>query len=403
MNTLEIRLSVIKYTFHMVDGRLCIPRGLFGEGLEKKLFLITTETSGDLLAGRLLNALNQMKPALNVQGVGGQSARASGMNCLYSVEDFNVMGLFEVLGQLKRLKAQFNVLVEHCKKWRPSAVVLIDAPDFNIRFAKALKGTGIPIIYYVSPQVWAWRAKRARVLADLVDHMLVLFDFEKQIYTELGLKATWVGHSLVDEIESHKTDAEFVNKIDRREGQKIITLAPGSRKSELKRHLPIYQDLILKAPEQFRFLLPLAPALSEADLGPLAFDKKIDVLPGKMRDAMSMADAAVVASGTATLETGLMGVPMVVGYKMKPLSYLLARKLVKVDHIALVNIVLKKRVVPELIQSDFTAEKIWEELEKITLGGGERSKMKAEFMKLRQILGGGGAAVRAAEAVGAYL
>ncbi|PIE01714.1 MAG: lipid-A-disaccharide synthase [Acidobacteria bacterium] len=371
--------------------------------MKKKLFLITTETSGDLLAGGLLRELNQLVPDLQVQGVGGFRARACGMNCIYSVQDFNVIGLVEVLGKLRQLKAQFNDLVAQCKTWKPDAVVLIDAPDFNIRFAKALRGTGIPIVYYVSPQVWAWRPKRAQLLANLVDQMLVLFEFEKQIYEELGLKTTWVGHSLVDEIEHFQISTKTLKTVQPKSTETLIALAPGSRKSELKRHIPIFREVVNMAAENIRFLLPLAPYLSVEHLGELAKSDKVIVLPGKMRDAISLADAAVVASGTATLETGLLGTPLVVGYRMNSLSYMLASRLVKVENIALVNIVLGKRVAPELRQDEFNAQQIWKHLKDLLPGQAGNQKMIAEFQQLSRRLGGPGSAKRAAVEVGTYL
>ena len=370
---------------------------------KKKVFLITTETSGDLLAGSLLRHLFKMQPGLDVRGVGGIQARLEGMNTLYSVEDFNVMGLFEVIGKLPKLRRQFDDLVTYCQSWEPDVVILVDAPDFNIRMAKVIKTFGFPIVYYVSPQVWAWRKSRATQIASLVDHMMVLFEFETDIYRKLGLKTSWVGHPLVEDLQDFVPAPEVLELVKKNPKAKTIVLAPGSRYSELSRHLQILKGVVDQAPGDIQFLLPLAPSLKNADLGNLSERNNLHILQGNMRSAMSLADAAVVASGTATLETALLGVPMVVGYRMSSLSYNLALRLVKVEHIALVNIVLGKRVVPELIQEDFCPESIWKILKTLLTSEHERQIMKCEFSKLGAILGGLGASERAAEVVGAYL
>lgn len=364
----------------------------------KKVFLLTTETSGDLLAGELIRHLVDGDNELRVCGVGGPKARAQGMRTFYTVEDFNVMGLVEVLGNLKRLKRQFNDLVHACEAESPDVIVLVDAPDFNIRFAKAVRHLGIPIVYYVSPQVWAWRSSRAKHIASVVDHMMVLFSFEADIYRDFGLKTTWVGHPLVDEIPCGSSPSQMPERDVKR-----VLLAPGSRPSELERHRSVYEDLVQSADSDIHFSMALAPALKGTDLGALAKSDRVDIVHGNMRVAINDVDAAVVASGTATLETGLFGVPMVVGYRMNALTYHLAKRLVKVDHIALVNIVLNDRVVPELIQDEFNAKTIWKHLRPLLGPTAEAKQMREQFARLPELLGGTGSGRRAAEVVRTYL
>ena len=197
--------------------------------MTKRLFLVCTETSGDLLAGSLLQALADSGSELEVVGVGGDRAIEAGMTASYHIRDFNVMGLFEVLSQLGRLKAMLASLIAQVTAQPPDLIVLIDAPDFNLRFAKAIKGLGVPVIYYVSPQVWAWRRGRARIIAQLVDHMMVLFSFEKEIYEELGLPTTWVGHPLLDEPDSYSDRAAFLASNGLDADKPLVALAPGSR------------------------------------------------------------------------------------------------------------------------------------------------------------------------------
>ncbi|MCB1044299.1 MAG: lipid-A-disaccharide synthase [Acidobacteria bacterium] len=350
------------------------------------------------MGGELLCELHKLHPDLQVTGVGGPQMQAQGLRPIYRVSDFNVMGLFEVISQLKRLKRQFNHMVKEVNTWKPDAVVLIDAPDFNMRFAKALTEQNIPVIYYVGPQVWAWRAKRAAQLAKLVDHIMLLFEFEAPFYKGLDCKASVVGHPLVDELTrfkmAHKEDPPRTNQKPR------VVLAPGSRKREVSSLLPIMLELIDMRPE-YQFALALAPTIEPQSLELGARRDRIVI--GQMRPLMASADAAVVASGTATLETGLMGVPMVVGYRLSSASYVLAKRLVKTPHVALVNIVLGERVVPELIQGAFQPEAVARHLDLLVKPTPERSYMADKFAQLNDLLGGEGASRRAAQIVSEYL
>ncbi len=371
--------------------------------MSKHLFIVCTETSGDLLGGRLVHELKTMTGDLKVTGVGGDQLCAQGMQPYYQVADFNVMGLFEVLSQLKRLRAIFNDLLEKVKETRPDLILLVDAPDFNLRFARAVKGLGIPVIYYVSPQVWAWRRKRARAISGLVDHMMVLFSFEVPLYEGLGLPTTWVGHPLVDELKHLGEKETFLAKHGLDANRPLVALAPGSRKSEVIRLLPIMARIARARADRYQFAVPLAktiePDLARAILG----DTNIPILPGIMRRLMVHADAAIVASGTATLETALLHTPMIVSYKLKTLTYLMARHLVKIPHVALVNIVLGREVVPELMQKQFCPEQAVPILDELVSPSPRRARILAEFDRLETILGGGGASRKAAEVVRGFL
>jgi len=377
------------------------PQG--GVVLTKKMFLVTTETSGDLLAGRMLASLKERIPHLEVSGVGGDLLQAQGMNTLFHIRDFSVMGLFEVLSQLKRLKAMFNQLKEHVKAQKPDVIVLVDAPDFNIRFAKAVKGLGIPIIYYVSPQVWAWRKGRAGKLAKLVDHMMVLFSFEVEIYEKYGLPTSWVGHPLVDELKDLGDRDTFMKAHGLDPNLPLVALAPGSRGQEVKRLLPVMVQVAQARLDKYQFVIPLAGTIDQDLARNMLGWLPIPILQGKMREVMQHADAAIVASGTATLETGLLRTPMIVGYQLKTLTYHMARLLVKAPHIALVNIILGKRVVPELVQDDFHPTRVLPLLDQLILSGNRRAQILREFDRLESILGGGGAAEKAAAVIEGFL
>lgn len=367
--------------------------------MSKHLFLVSTESSGDLLGAGLIKELKKITPNLSVSGVGGEKLIAQGLEAHYHIRDFNLMGLFEVLSQIRRLRGVFKDLVERVKREKPDLVLLIDAPDFNLRFAKALKGLGIPIVYYVSPQVWAWRKGRAKKIAQWVDHMIVLFSFEQDIYREYGLETTWVGHPLVDELQDFGTRDAFFSKHHFNPNTPLVALAPGSRDSEVKRLLPVMTEVVSARREEYQFGLPLAGTINREMVDELIGDLPIKILPGEMRPLMKHADVAVVASGTATLETGLLGTPMIVGYRLKNLTYQLAKHLVKVPHIALVNLVLDKRVVPELIQHEFCPEKILPLLDEFIKSEQRRTEIIGEFARLETILGGGGASLKAANVV----
>ena len=342
-------------------------------------------------------------PDVQITGVGGDLLEAEGMQPIYRVSDFNVIGLFEVLSQLRRLKRIFNELVTAVREHQPDLILLVDGPDFNLRFAKAVKGLGIPVIYYVSPQIWAWRPQRAKTVASLVDHLMVLFSFEQDFYKNYGLSTTWVGHPLVDELKDDRSREAFFHEQGFQTDKPLVALAPGSRWSEVKRLLPVMAELAHARQDQYQFALPLASTIEKQDVLTLLNGAEVTILPRKMRTLMRHADAAVVASGTATLETGLLRTPMIVGYKLKWLTFLLAKWLVKVPHVALVNIVLGKGVVPELIQGAFEKEHVLPLLDELIQVPERRNQMLEEFDRLESILGGGGASKRAADVIKGFL
>jgi lipid-A-disaccharide synthase len=363
-----------------------------------RLYLVCTEASGDLLGAEMLRPLLQERPDLQVRGVAGPKLSQLGMQSLYAVADFNVMGLVEVLASLRRLTAQFRALLQDIMAFKPDLVVLIDAPDFNLRLASALKGKGLPILYYVSPQVWAWRPGRARTIASLCNHMLVLFPFEREIYQPYGLRTTFVGHPLVDQLAEFRPDPSF-DQIFPPTGRPRIALAPGSRRSEIERLLPVMAEFAGLAGQEYECLVPLAPSFPLERAQALCGGAKLTFCPGQFRDTIVRCRAAVVASGTATLETGLLGVPMVVGYRLNPLTHFLAARMVRVPHIAMVNLLAGRRVVPELIQGQFQPHHLLEQLRSLVADGPARSAVLQALSLLPEQLGGRGAGKRAAAAV----
>ncbi len=368
----------------------------------KKLFLVATETSGDFLGSKLLQHLHVTAPNLKCFGVGGDGMIEQGLDPIYRVSDFNVMGLVEVLSKLKQLKRQFNRLVAWVRREKPDAIVLIDAPDFNMRFAKAVADLKIPIIYYVGPQVWAWRPQRAAQLADLVDHILLLFPFEAPFYENLPVKTTVVGHPLIDELSSYKRDVLVRKELGFDAEQPLIVLAPGSRKREISSLFPVMVEVIRSRPN-WQFGVALAPTIERTVIMEMLGDLSSRVRLGSMRAMMAQADVGVVASGTATLEAGLMGIPMVVGYRLSSLTYLLARRLVKIPYVALVNIVLNEYAVPELIQQDYNTLRVLSEVDVMIENHEQHRKVCNRLKRIPDVLGGVGASERAAHIVAGYL
>lgn len=361
------------------------------------IYLVATESSGDFLGGQLLNALSHLP--LEFRGVGGPSMVREGLQSDFSVEDFNVMGLWEVLKHLPRLKRQFNAIVHHILSAKPKAIVLIDAPDFNIRLAKALRQEGIPLIYYVSPQVWAWRKKRAAQLAQWIHHMMVLFEFEVPIYEALGCKVTCVGHPLVD----HYRD--FQGKTTPAAPLPTILFGPGSRSGVIARHLTVFEELQALWQGPVQWVIPLAPGYSEDHplFHPFQGHDNIRWIRGNLKQALQTVDLAILSSGTATLEAGLAGVPTIVGYRMHPISHWLAKKMVQVPHISLTNVVLEQRVFPELVQKDFCGANLVSLATPLLESSKPRQAMLKSLEPLAAQLGGGNVSSRAAQVVEQYL
>jgi lipid-A-disaccharide synthase len=372
----------------------------------EQLLVVAGEASGDLHGARLLSELRRQRPDLEAFGLGGSELRAAGLETLADSGEVAVVGITEVLRVLPRIRQVWKHLLDEVDRRRPQAALLIDFPDFNLRLARQLKRRGIPVVYYVSPQVWAWRRGRVRTIARRVDRMLVLFGFEAPLYTSAGLTAVHVGHPLVDEVPRLPSVWDRA----RRPGEAYrIALLPGSRPSEVSRllapMLATVRELATELP--IEVVLIQAPTIPAATLT-TALAEHAPGLPVEIvaRDrfaAIAGSHLALCASGTATLEVGLLGTPLVVLYRMAPWSYALAKRLVRVKDIALVNLVLGRRVVPELLQEGALAPSIVPVARRLLLNEGERDAMRGALSELRARLGAPGASGRAAQEVAAVL
>jgi lipid-A-disaccharide synthase len=384
-------------------------------GGRDELLVVAGEASGDLHGARLLAELRRLVPGLGAFGLGGGELRAAGLEAVADSSEVAVVGLVEVLKVLPRVREVFAALLAEVDLRRPRAAVLIDFPDFNLRLARQLKRRGIPVIYYISPQVWAWRRGRVRTIARRVDQMLVLFPFEVELYRRAGVPAVHVGHPLVDEVP------RLASAWDRAPapGEPLrLALLPGSRRGEIEAlllpmlaaaarlaaELPIAVSLIRAPaiPEQV-VAAHLAAFAAGAGHAGGAGGLPVRVVSEERFAAIADSHLALCASGTATLEVGLLGTPMVVVYRLASWTYLLARLLVRLPNFALVNLVLGREVVPELLQGEAEPERIAAEALRLLADPEARGRQRAGLAELRPRLGEGGASARAARLVAALL
>lgn len=369
---------------------------------QKKLLIVAGEASGDLHGSSLIKSILDIDHSIRLYGIGGSRMQSLGFNAVFDSKDLSVVGIVEVLAKLPAIKKAFDRLKNILDNDRPDAVVLIDYPDFNLRFAKEVKKRNIPIVYYISPQVWAWRKGRVKKIVRLVDKMLVIFPFEVSIYKDAGLDVEYVGHPLVDEVKCSLSKKEARERLEIEYDKKVIAIAPGSRMSEISRIMPeiLGAAKILKREiPDIEFILPLANTLARDWIESFFKDIPVKIFENKMYEVMRASDIAIVASGTATLETALLETPMVVVYKVSPITYWIGRMLVHVDNISLANIVAGRRVVPELIQNDARPNKIADEVLNILKNTDIYNNMTAGLKTVREKLGKGGASKNAAEAI----
>ncbi|HXO21187.1 MAG TPA: lipid-A-disaccharide synthase [Thermoanaerobaculia bacterium] len=369
----------------------------------RELLVVAGEASGDLHGARLLTELARLAPGLATFGLGGDGMQAAGLDAVAHSSEVSVVGITEALKVLPRARQVFARLLAEVDRRRPRGAVLIDFPEFNLRLAKELKVRGVTVLYYVSPQVWAWRRGRMKTIAKVVDRMLVLFPFEADLYAREGIAAVHVGHPLVDEVPALPSLWERGGAVRR---PYEIALLPGSRRSEVEALLPAMLSTVrllaeslpvharvIQAPTIPRELLDEAVELSGLEVGIEAGDRFA---------AIADSHLALCASGTATLEVGLLGTPMIVVYRLQPWTYLVARLLVRLRDVSLVNLVLGRRVVPELIQGQAAPHRVAALAERLLAdpaAPGGIDDMRRGLAELRGRLGAGGASARAAREV----
>lgn len=369
----------------------------------KKIFIICGEPSGDLLAGNLSQVIKTLDPNIQISGVGGINLANSGCEIFYNIKELAVMGLFDVLRKLPKFFKLKKIILEKINKDKPDAVILVDFSGFNLRLAKALN-KGVPVIYYVSPQVWASRKGRINYIKKFISMMLVLFKFEEEFYRRNGIQSTCVGHPLLDLVKPSLSQREFLENFRISPEKKIIALLPGSRKQEVKLILPIMLKaayLINQAFPQTQFIIAKSPNLDTQiyQNERRKFSLDIKIIDGRAYDCLSIAQASLVCSGTATLEAAISQKPFVIIYKTNFLNYLLYRPQIKIPYIGMVNIVAGKKIVPEFIQFGATPEKISESILKFLQEPAATDSLTQSLQTVKDSLGSAGAAERAAKLI----
>jgi lipid-A-disaccharide synthase len=354
-------------------------------------FLLSAgEASGDTYGAQLIEALRQLAPGSNFFGMGGEKMRGSGAELLVHANEVAVVGLVEVVTHLPGIRRRFKHLVAEAARRKPDAAILIDFPDFNLRLARELHRLGIPVFYFVSPQIWAWRTGRVKQIKKYVRKMIVIFPFEQEFYARHGVEVSYVGHPLAYEPQSQISREEFAAKHHLDPKKQWIALLPGSRRKEVRLNLPTMLQAagqLTKNNNQFQFLLPVASTLNVEWLKEQIASSPVSIeLTDNARATLMHARAAVVASGTATVEAALSGTPFVVVYRLAPLTWLLGRRLVKLETFAMPNLIAGRKIVPELIQTDFTAQNVFRELNAIIPDGPARQQMQSDLRMVQQRL-----------------
>jgi lipid-A-disaccharide synthase len=367
-----------------------------------KIMIIAGEVSGDMRAAELVEAANAITPGLQWFGIGGPTMRHAGVNTRYDVEDMAVIGFAEVLKRYPFFRRVFNEMQQWAADEKPDLAVFIDYPGFNLRLAEKLHAQGIRTLYYICPQVWAWHRSRIPKMATYLDHLITIFPFEVQHFADTKLPVTFVGHPLVDSIANQAPTAQA---LPWHGGLQRIAMLPGSRSGEISRLLPVMLD----AANQLNERLPgcsfivATPGADQTELAQAICDKTksisapVTVIDGMTRTVVREADAAMVCSGTATVETALIGCPMAVVYKLNPVSYHLFKMMIQVKHIGMVNIVAQHEICPELVQANATGKKLADAVEPLLTPTEARATMLEDLKTFREEMGAGGAAHRAAE------
>mgnify|MGYP000607311176 FL=1 len=369
-----------------------------------KIMMVAGEVSGDVHGAGLIRCLGQNNENIDFFGIGGLKMLRENFRPYFMLDTLQTHGLVEVIRHLPRLYQTLWRMRDALKEERPDALILIDYPGFNLKLAVYAKQLGIPVIFFNSPQIWAWRKGRLKTIRRVVDKMIVLFPFEEKIYQQAGVDVSWVGHPLLDQINNENDSETFRKQYGLRNDIPLLAIAPGSRPSEVRRHLPT----LLKALKQIQnkvgeinCILPVAESLNFKDVEKDVKLAKVPVtlIPEHFIESIQACDAAVVASGTASLQTGLALKPFAIVYRVAPLTFRIARYLANTKYIGLVNVLAEKEIVPELLQNDFTVSKVTETTVRLLQDKVYRDRMIDELKSIRGKLGESGAYDKAARCI----
>jgi lipid-A-disaccharide synthase len=363
--------------------------------------IVAGEASGDMYAAKVVEEAHRVDSTVRFFGIGGDRMRAVGVDTLFDSKDMAVMGLFEVVSHFGIIARAFLKLKALLRQTKPDLLILIDYPGFNLRLAAVAKEAGVKVLYYITPQVWAWHASRAKKIARLVDHAAVIFPFEVPFFSREGLAVTFVGHPLLEMVvpKMSKEAAQVLFAIN--PVQKVVGLFPGSRKREIESLLPVMlasAELLSKETADIQYILPLASTVDRSRVDALiaASAVQVTIVEGHNYDVIQVCDAIIAASGTVTMEIALIGVPMVIIYKAAPLTYFIGSRLVQVAHVGICNIVAEERVVPELLQNEACPENIVAAIRPMLSDAGYAAGIRAKLLSVKERLGEPGAHKRVA-------
>lgn len=371
----------------------------------KSIFISAGETSGDTHAAEMIHALKQISVEFNltISGLGGEKLEAEGVNLLYRTNDLAAIGYIEVIKKLSFFKQVLKDCLDFVKQNDPAAVILVDYPGFNLRFAEELrKFYDKKIIYYISPQLWAWHKNRVYKIKKFVDKILVVFPFETEFYGRYGVKAEYVGHPLVSRVKNYLQQHSASVEKGSISGEKVITVLPGSRKDEIKHHLPIIIEILRQLGKEFKLKVNIskAPGLDDSIFTKYKDElKNYNLTSGNVYDLMLNSDIVLTKAGTSTMECSLIGTPYLIFYRTVPLNYYLLKPVVKIENLGIANILSKKNIVKEFVQNDFTPEKLLPEIRKILTDESYRKKMIESLKGIWNILGESEASLNAAKII----
>lgn len=368
------------------------------------IMLSCGEPSGDMYAGALTRALHALQPGLEVFGFGGPALSAAGAELVGDYRGFSVTGLSEALRVVPKSFRMIRSLTAVAGDRRPSALVLIDFPDFNFRLGRAVHALGIPVVYYISPQLWAWRPGRLHAMKQFIEKVLVIFPFEASLYERASMPVEFVGHPLLDLARASESRADFLGGVGLDPRAPTVALLPGSRRNELRQMLPTMVaavPLIRAQVPTAQFVVARAPQLDEQLFEPLAKvpTASLRMIEGRTDDVLAASDVVITASGTATVQTAIHGTPLVIVYRLSPLTYRLGKPFVRVETFGMVNLVAGRRVATELIQDQFTAQRTADEAVALLADRARAARMRGDLADVVARLGGPGASARAAAAI----
>ncbi|MBD3287567.1 lipid-A-disaccharide synthase [candidate division KSB1 bacterium] len=371
--------------------------------MNKSVMIVAGEASGDLHGSGLVRELMQKEPELEVFGVGGDKMKQQGARLLYHINEMSVLGIVDVIKRFRFFRRVYHDLVSALKEKRPGILILIDYPGMNLKLAKAAQKIGIEVFYYIAPQVWAWGANRIQKMVKLVNRMAVIIPFEEKMFSDAGIDARFVGHPLLEVLKTRMSRSEFINANHLENKKKIIGLLPGSRQLEVKRLLPEMSctvDTLIKKHDDIQVVVSRASSVSKQlyeDI--LNANCNIKILEDQTYEIMKYSDLLIVASGTATLESALFKTPLIIVYKVDPISYQIGKRLVRIENIGLVNVIAEKTIVPEFIQNHFNCKELVPAAETLLYNTEIREEIISDLTRIRNKLGESGASARTAELI----